>query len=479
MRLALTIRQAVLLGAIACLGCCTEKTSSSIGDAGGAGAAGGGAGGTGGALAAGGSGGAGGGGKGGTGGSGDGGSEPIIVDEIWSSVPGSEVWWDICRALQTHAAAIREQVLTWEPCGPGCERATLDLGFDNFPGSPSIDLADGAVLSGAILTVSTARSKGGPYELYRSSIRLDDGMLMAMVRVDILQLGEASCNVFQRLGRVTAIAVTDDHGTSRMVTGFVDPVTGTHAWFPPWTRSLVCKPLPVEAPDGPRLFFSCGAAGYLAPAGGPAETQIVSGDAEVITGSASSYRDSAAWSERGEGGTSRIRAWTAAAGTRTLIDALPGITCGVSISADRIVGWQVPANGGCDDLGPGLQLWHAPLRSDGSVGAVEHVAIPGRVLPITKYSSRNGFAAFQGVVGGDNGTFSDADLVVRLSDGAARRIVPQPGYQVHDRTMAVTDHHVYWAEGERIKYDGRVSVVYRHALTHFDTLGLPFGTQAD
>jgi hypothetical protein len=274
---------------------------------------------------------------------------------------------------------------------------------------------------------------------------------------------------------VTEAGIVDDAGPSHFLFSFVDQDTGRHAWFTPWTPdSPACEPLPVESAGGPLLFFNCGTAGYLGPAGGTAEPHVVSGDAVVIDGSASSFHDLVVWSERGSPGTSRIRAWSAATGTRTLIDSLPGLVCGVSVSADRIVGWSIPADHYCNAVGPGLQLWHASRGSDGTVVAVQQVPAlgAGELIP-DLFTSRNGYATFSAVLKDSTGAESQAGVVVRLSDGMARRITPQPGYQIHVGTVEMTERHVYWAEGKHVSYDDRVSVVLRHELSQFDTLGEP------
>lgn len=489
MHRALMVRRILILLAIVYLGGCTAAEVASGegtgGEAGsgreGPGGAGGNPGGNGGGTAAGGDDGTGGG--GGDGGSSGPGTGWWDDPAIWTAIPGSEVWRHRCNVLQADPDGIRKQLLTWASCGPGCERASLDLGFDQLPSSPSIIVADGAVLSGAIITVNTGWMRDGRYREFRSSIRLDDGMLVAMAQLDSSHPppgGVASC-IIDRPARsiVSAVAVVDDTETTQFVYGFADARTGTHTWFPPWAPDPLCGALPVETEDGgSRLFFSCGAVGYLEQ--GSAEAHVVSGDAAVAYQSAWSYRDLVVWSEPVPGGTSRVRSWSDRAGTRTLIDTLPGWTCEVAVSADRVAGWSVPANGSCDLLGPGMQLWHMGLDRGGPVGEVQWVpALQGwDVLP-DLLTSRNGYAAFYATLQDGTGTRSKGGVVVRLSDGAARRIVPQPGHEVHWGTVAVSDRHVYWAEGKRIKYDGQVAAVYRHDLAHFDTLGVPLGTGGD
>ncbi len=461
-----------------------EPGEGGAGDAGSGGRGGGGAtgatGGSGGPIDAGGSGGDGGvGGAGGTGGAG--GSVDWYDDPaIWRPIPGGEFSGERCRQYQADPANIQRRILDWQPCGPGCEQAALGLGFDFAAGLPMLTTAARENHAAGFLSASYGNRLGDHGRGFRYTIRLEDGMLVgaAQQHFEIPAPGGFSYCSFGRSARsalATLVAADTQEGTSLFAVGLVDPLTGEQHWFPPWQESPICARFPVATPEGPTLFFNCGVAGYLA--GSSDRPVVVSGDGVVVQGSGAGYRDLAVWSEIREDSGSRVRGWTFNGGVRTLVDQLPGIVCEVAPTATGVVGTLVPDDSFCNYTGPGLRLWRLTYEDGtGSPAVTIGPELSGLEVGASNLTAWGDFAAFYASVNQPDGTRTEHGVVVRLSDWTARQIVKQPQHdEVHHSTVAVTDRYLYWGEGPAVQREGRISVVYRHALSNFEELGEPFG----
>jgi hypothetical protein len=384
---------------------------------------------------------------------------------------------------QAIPSRIGRKVLEWVSCGPGCEKADLTLfGPAVMPGGglPVLSTVEVDGQGVGILSVGNRIDAGnGRHTSYRYTIRLDDGQLIGLFRADSEDSPRFSyCGYGRSYSALATIASAtptgEDDGSSRSLYGFLDGATGESTWLSPWLEDGLCLTrYPIELPGrSPTLLLTCDPVGYL---DGRADNfRTVSGDGNVVVSSGSTYHDLAVWSEVVDHGNSRIRAWKADGGARTLIEEMPYLTCEVAVSRTRISGIAVPPGYPCNTKVPGVRLWHSP-RSDTAEGIQLTVGPVLSDSPLILYSTKGwgDFAAFQAAV--DEPERDSFPVVVRLSDWKARRVVPQPGmFANYGTALTVSERYFYWGEGSSATSWGQVLTIYRHSLDQFEELGEPF-----
>lgn len=438
-------------------------------------AAGGGGGGMPGPGGAGSGGGVAGGGAGGVGGGGGGGFGGYDDPSIWQPIAGSDFAEETCRLRQADPDGIRRQFLDWQPCGEGCETASLRLGFDIEGVFPVMSSAEVGGAGHALLTATFGFDGQDRQRALHYSIRLDDGLVVSAAQLHKMrpQPGETSYCGFGISPRaaLAPMASARSGDGPRYAYGAVDPDSGRQTWFAPWRSDGLCNRFPVYTDEGPVLFFSCGSAGFLAP--DAEEPRIVAADAAALDGSGASWRDTAVWSEFLPGGSSRIRSWQPAHGVRTLVDSMEGITCQLALSSTTLVGVRVDPAGHCDTSSSGLRLWHT-RRADDAAGiqVVEGPTLATSKALVRSLSGWNDHAAAFLYVDTDEGRDEYA-IVARLSDGVVRRIDPQPGHSLHHAAIAVSERYVFWGERAHGSSVNRIDTLYRWDLAELAELGKP------
>lgn len=184
-----------------------------------------------------------------------------------------------------------------------------------------------------------------------------------------------------------------------------------------------------------------------------------------------------AWSEifPGPASTSRIRTWSPELGARLLVDTMPGIACGVAVSADRVTGLRSGDPLQPTDCTRGLpvpEFWSVPR----SGGPVTSYRVP---FPEPAYTSRGStcgdFAAARTLSGSsDLPQAARSQLwLVRFSDGKMRKLVPTTDYEWRGILFTLDDTHLYVGENLKTHDGSAIDRIYRYRLDHFDDIGEP------
>jgi hypothetical protein len=372
-------------------------------------------------------------------------------------------------ALQAKAEAIQRPILEWEPCGDGCDTASLEFGFGPegaFQPSAGVFASGDGSDAKTYLSLVLAERRGTGGNALHYSIRLDDGQLMGLLKLDVADISR-SCGFGNSPDSAFSPLI---NGRPLGVYGVFHPVTGAWSWYPPWTDQSMCEPFHLHDPSGDRLLSSCGSVGgFLTPGSG--EVGVIASGVNAIGGSGTSYGGLAVWAEGLAGGRTRLRGWRPGGSPRTLHADVPGLICQLAATPNHLVGLLRSPGSYCNGMSPEVRIWYAPWAENepGAVTLGPPLASFG--LSVSRFDAWNDFAVLWVT---DAPTLEEYGLVVRFSDWSVRRIIPQAGMDVHFHSLAVTDRHVYWGEGVYPKGTHRASRMYRFDLSRFDQLGEPF-----
>jgi len=244
----------------------------------------------------------------------------------------------------------------------------------------------------------------------------------------------------------------------------------------PWIdtgESPICERWSVDT-SPPALFFGCYSVSVMAGAGSNERMTIE--DSESF-GSGAGNAGLSAWSEvsPGKPSTSRIRTWSPDAGSKLLVDSMPGIACGVAVSADRVAGLRSgdpqQATDCTRDL-PAPEFWVVPRAG----GPITTYRVPAaRPAYASRGTSWGEFAAAMTLTGGIDLAHADRSQLwlVRLTDGKMRRFVPTPGYEWRGELLALDDTYLYLGENLVAHPASTVDRLYRYRLDQFDEIGTP------
>lgn len=309
----------------------TDGAPGGIGSVGGRGGAGG--------EADGGSGGGAGGSSGGSGGSAGAGGILgwLDGDATWRDLPGASSADARVRLREARPGALRFPLVSWEPCGEGCEVAVVDRALGG-PWYPAMDTV--STSAGATVWISFQHPRDG-YVVQRF-VDLGTGKTMAALRIEAAPpvTGQRAEFLKESHSVLATLALSDgSRAEGRMLRILYDPTAESWELKLPWRDDVIggtCERFVVDS--SPHVFlWGCGAVFALASPGTDERT-VLNGSANFGAGAGNA--GIAAWTEISPviPRLSRVRTWSPEAASTLLVDSMPGVACGVGVSADRIVG---------------------------------------------------------------------------------------------------------------------------------------------
>lgn len=435
-----------------------------------------GAGGTGGSLAEGGSGGGG----GSAGGGGGFGLERWLGESSgWLEVELEGARSRIHEADQ--AKLKRLPVLAWEPCGAGCESASLALPDEQKAYSEALGTEVGpdgkpeafvAVTHGVRIDDSVDLS----WEM-RRIVRLKDGETVGAVRWQYRPTGEYNVYVAgkssafetfvsERFGGVS-LAVElgfDIRQKSWDFKGSMEPLQTYLGWC--LEHGLGSSP--------PSLIWVC-------PERGQVEVVKEKGKSDIWTiptqGAVAAGADNgvAVWSELtlDEPARSQLKAWTPGGPDVRTVGTIDGNVCALGPGEDRIVGFRGTSRVWCDGFLTDRRFFWVPSSGGEAVDG----PIIGEPIAIGRVSTWGDFAAANAgrPWGYEPSSERTSIVLVRLSDWKMRMIFKPTNRVFSNGGPVVDDRYVYLLH-RRAEDDDMQSIdrIYRYSLDRFDEIGVPF-----
>jgi hypothetical protein len=231
---------------------------------------------------------------------------------------------------------------------------------------------------------------------------------------------------------------------SLQLTGMASTPGSPGFWNQPWHPLLTYDEWFDLDHSGGILFLlsAFSVAAMLTP--GSSSLTVVSTEMGAARGSGEG--DLAIWSMNAKPGDWSLRGWAPNGGLRTIVPSLPIDTCAVALSPTRMVGF-----GGTMDSQCGLfsqpRFWITPRAYQPS----EVQLTLGPVLSSKRYSIwrlvtwGDHLAALLREEGCYDSTKSSCRplVVVRITDWTVRKLLPAPGYIVHDNSFTLTSTHLY------------------------------------
>lgn len=426
----------------------------------------GGAGGTGGDDAGGSGGGAGGGGAGGCGGVGG----PV---DPWVWLQNDSIWRDLPEASSDAAGVrVREALpgtlclpaIEWSDCGPGCEVTRGEWFYSAIDNVVTSD--------GPRVTLSSAKLVPEEFGMLRTITDLRSSSTNVALHLDSLIGRYPDASNYAKSALLTSM-----YSNEMMLFGIYNFRLRSWDFKLPWrpTGGGTCDRWVVDS-SPPALFYGCGGVTMIAQAGSDAVTSI---EGSKAFGSGAGNAGLSVWSETNPGppAKSSIRTWSREGGTGVAVESMPGIACGLAVSADRIIGIR---------SGDPNQA----TRCSSYLGHPEFWSVSRSGGAVTTWPLPTGFeqlAAPDSTTWGDFGAArvltSDQSLpqadrshifLIRFSDGKMRRFVPTTDHEWRSGLFALDDQYLYI--GENHKSDsGAMVQIYRYRLDHSDEIGLPVG----
>lgn len=398
------------------------------------------------------------------------GDEWLADPSIWTRVPGTEALGDTCFLREADPSRVQAPILEWTDCGPGCQVSAL--------------LAD--VELDAVSTVQTSKGEethtswvglagnGERVIFYRQVVRQSDGLTVAAAHAEGPSNPAPCAFAWISSAQMNRFVIEDARSKTKMY-GLSTLSQSGSGW------SWVLPPPPRASP------FAC--SHQVTLAGGEwvsvcLEGVLVTPDLSnshqemVQTGinfAATSEGNIALWTgldKDEEQQTSKLFAWSPhQEGVRTLIESIPGASCGLASSPTHIAG--LSGTGRClSDPLESSYVWWVQRSADGSVsGTIEKKELPEDVLIVSMLTWGDYVAAH--VV---RSTIEDRNdryelWLIRVSDGKGRSIQRSPGYDLSTPTPGLNSQHLIYKES-LIRADSyRHSRVFQLALDEFDSIG--------
>ncbi|HEY0840125.1 MAG TPA: hypothetical protein VGD74_08055, partial [Vulgatibacter sp.] len=377
------------------------------------------------------------------------------------------------------AAALAIPGLDWENCGIGCERADTRQGGSSIAQRPRLS----TTIRNGVETTYLVQWQPFYYKPERKrSVRnlsriidLTSGRTVAALQ-RVREPIQQSCNM-REWSRENALHL--ELATGRLYAkGTFDLSTKRWIWQKPIREGVGVETcFPLEFQNGGRTLYLCKTRIYASLEPGSSEVTLFEDlEDEYVAESGSDDADLAIWTEmkRYQRG-SRVRGWAPdGAGSRTILDDLPGDTCSVGLSATRFAGAMIEATGrrGCDARFGKFSVWYADRNGTAAGSTVSFSPqITDRAIVLDKTTTAGEYIAVQVIQ--QEGKHEDRDNVifVRTSDWATRWLPPLPGHAVYDH--ALSTRYLYVAlTGWGADY-GDHEAVYRYDLSKFDSIGEP------
>ncbi|MGA9522044.1 MAG: hypothetical protein WBV82_11295 [Myxococcaceae bacterium] len=395
-------------------------------------------------------------------------------DATWREVPGASSIEARVLVREAVPGALRFPRIQWESCGPSCEVAMMDQ-------------SHGEIWYAAMDTVVTPTGPrvwtsfllpGNGYTM-RRFIDLGTGETVAALRIEPSPRNASQFPDITNAGKsplALSLFADPTSENGNMVRALYDARSGAWEFKLPWEEVAgnTCEKIAIDSAP-PALLLGCGTVSVLAAAGSNERTLI---EESERYGSGAGKAGLAAWSERPPGlpASSRIRTWSADAGSKLLVESMPGVACGVAVSSSRITGIRSgdPQQGTyCPGLLASPEFWSVPRNG----GEVTSWRVPGaEPVAISGSTTWGEYAAIHTLTKVDpnlNHAQRSSIWLIRFTDGKMRRIVPSPGHDWRGSLLAIDETHLYVGEHKEREEGTSIDHVYRYRLDHFDEIGVP------
>ncbi|HWV38962.1 MAG TPA: hypothetical protein VN033_10860 [Vulgatibacter sp.] len=381
------------------------------------------------------------------------------------------------------AKASQLPVLRWEPCGAGCESASLALpdGLKAYYATLGTEAGpDGKPEAFVSMTqgVRVERSRGESWKM-RRIVGLGGGQTVGAVRWRYRPASEKeSVSVGGAYSAFDFIAGESFGGVELSVDigfdarqrswdfkGSMGPIATYRGW---------CLPPDAIGSSPPSRIEVC-------PLRDQVEVVQERGKSDILAiptqGAVALGADNgvAVWSEllADEPARSRLRAWTPGSTDARTVGLVDGNVCALGPGADRIVGFRGTSGVGCDDFLADRRFFWMPLSGgevvDGPV--IGEPMVFGRVSTWGDYAAANAGRPWEF----EPSSQRSSVVLVRLSDWKMRifykptnRVFSYEGPLVDDRFLYFL-HRL--AEDDDMQSNDRI---YRYSLDRFDEIGMPF-----
>jgi len=390
---------------------------------------------------------------------------------IWKPAPGNEAWAPKCAVFEGVSALLKFPALTWEACGPGCQRMDVTAGFGkvSYP------------------TLSTALLPTGPAAFLQFDVGVETEKQWFITRRILRLAGGTTDAGVMRVTQKASSAPTCVFGNARD-DAFSNTLSGNSyelafTWLPEeqaW-RWAVPQKEQSKLPQGRMEFTMDSPAPIRVQTGHGAVFALLDVDKNdwtLLEGNSASQLgagqgDLAIWTDYPSATTERIRGWSPdGKGVRTLVESVPPDTCWVGVSPTDIVGLAASA---CKLFGD-LRFWRAPRSKD-------TIVFPPSVSPVLDYGANWTIRTWGNYAGtvlykpDDAGAFSKTNslVLVQLSTWKAWRIEPTPGNYFDQDTWSLTDTAIYLGEQKIGASSMGLSLVKRIDLSMLDQVGTPLG----
>lgn len=430
-------------------------------------------------------------GSGGSGGSAGGGSQNplqwVYDPTAWELLPAEPGFWDDpCAISEAKSGRIGFPALSWETCGPGCEKADLLQGYDPKVWDPILSTVRSS--SGApsaylqVTNLLPARPPGAKLLSLRRIIDLASGRTVVATKVERFKVSHYSlCSIsggFPSASILDAYRSNEDQSESVTMTGWFDFLNSKMKWYPQLPLSAESNLCERFTTDGNgKMFYAC----YTKIRGNiqPNTADIVDlatmdDDHMAVVGTGEG--ELAIWSEYRLSlpppeTTSRIRGWrNDGEGIRTIVPDMPGTVCGLGLDGSEIAGFSVDEVNpyGCYGPQANPRLWVAS-RTDPQKPISTGPPLTSGQLYASNFqlSSSKHWIALHFSSKAPDGTNRNTLALVRKADWTTRWYTPPKGMLIHSRTL--DDSSLYVVLTPELARDYRsVSEVMRFDLSHFD-----------
>lgn len=391
----------------------------------------------------------------------------------WESVRGTSPD-DRCKVRQG-IVGDAPPPLDFEPCGPGCMRASIVFPPAEWLAAPALSV-DGytghMLLRGGAIDV-TPEEAGRPnvtalFDLTGNALL--GGTIVLPPAEDVV------CHPYFFPGDVRGFRIPNlEHSghPSQELLGSLH--AAGWSWHPPWIAASAGAPLDLCEPftdggDPAHLLFGCGRSLKLIRQPGSSEIEAPFPDLQGLIISGKGSAGTAVMVELLPGVQFQLHTYDREHGLRPFGDPAPGWPCEVGIGnryVALVTGDVIERTAACDTYvqDPVIQVFDRTTGQQRSFSAGPGPDATGTIIQT--------FGDY--VVAFIDGETLNALVILRVSDGQIRRIEPHEGYAFHADSVGVDGSYFWFVEslvGGSQDYYGRW--LYRYDLARFEELGPTF-----
>lgn len=395
---------------------------------------------------------------------------------LWTPLPGGDFWDNTCRSFEARASGIGFPVVEWATCGAGCERADVLQGHGDFAVQPIFQTL-GRADDQPFLRISHSfqLTPKGEQILLNRIVDLKTGGTAGATKQQYKKPSEyATCSSLfeQRYAFFSRVAKTA-YEPAFETWGVWSPISRTWIWGMPYLpidpATSTC--LAVLDDEG-RRFLLCGNKVVAALLPGSTETTSFDVDAGYSAILGGGFGDSVVWTELKRESGSRIRGWAPdGEGVRTVVEALPGDSCGLALTGNLVAGLLVDTAHGCYQFNPEPRFWRRSRTAPADDPITfSPVLFAGEAGVSNLIAATDDFqAAIMQVRKDSRSRARDRVVLARAADWKVRWFDPIDDRLIY--SIGLSSKHLYIAYTGYGANLARTSEIHRYELSMFDVLG--------